>query len=126
MSGQGTQEFTGDKERLRAAVAQLQPRPQRASAVTDCPPINYYIADQIYNHGDVEGFKIVLQQVIACQFNGDTPQDPEKGDRAKGTVSNRDELLLEQEERVTRFDLDQVYRAGEAQSDLIFQSINEV
>ena len=121
LSGQGMQDFTSDKQRLRAAVAQLQPRPQRASTTSDCPPISYYIADQINNHGDVEGFKIVLQQVIACQFDGNTPQDPEKG-----KVSNRDELLLEQEERATRLAIDGVYRAGEAQADLIFQSINEV
>ncbi len=126
LSGQGVQDFTTDKSLLRAVVAKLQPRPQGASVATDCPPINYYIADQLKTYNDPEVFKIVLQQVIGCQFDGNTPLDPEKGNKAKGTVSNRDELLLEQEEKATHVAIDQVYLAGEAQADIIFKSINEV
>jgi VWFA-related protein len=118
LSGQGTQDFTGDKERLRAAVRQLQPRPQGASTVNDCPPINYYIADQLKTYNDPEVFKIVLQQVIGCQFGGHLPLDK------TGTVLDPVKLL--EYENATRVDIDRVYRAGEAQSDIVFQSINEV
>jgi len=119
LSGQGQQEFTNDKQRLRAAVAQLQPRPQGASIVSDCPPINYYIADQYINYNDVEAFKMVVQQIIACQFDGNTPEHPE-------VKNSRDWLLLQAQERSAHQAIDRVYRAGEAQSDFIFKSINEI
>ena len=109
LSGQGTQDFTEDKERLRAAVRQLQPRPQGAPLVTDCPPINYYIADQITNYGDGEAFKMVVQEVVACAFDG-----------------NENPGLLSAQETLARLAIDRVYRAGEAQSDLAFQTLNQV
>ena len=118
LSGQGQQDFTNDKARLHAAVAQLQPRPQGASVVSDCPPIDYYIADQFINYGDVGAFKMVVQQIIACQFDGNTPADPEQNER--------DRLLLQAQERAAHIAIDRVYRAGEAQADFIFQSINQI
>jgi VWFA-related protein len=118
LSGQGTQDFTGDKERLHAALAQLKPRPQGASVVSDCPPINYYVADQVDGYNDQEVFKVVVQEIIGCQFDGLNPIDP-----ATGQIIPR---LLAEYERATHMAIDRVYRAGEAQSDLIFQSINEI
>jgi VWFA-related protein len=70
LSGQGTQDFTGDKERLRAAVQQLQPRPQAGSRPGACPPIDYYIADQIVNYSDARALNMVTAEVLACQFEG--------------------------------------------------------
>ncbi len=119
LSGQGQQDFTNDRQRLRAAVAQLQPRPQGASVTSDCPPMTYYyVADRITNFGEVDAFKVVLQEVIACQFDGNYPADP--------VHSTQDRLLLEQEERATHLAINRVYNAGEAQSDFIFRSINQV
>lgn len=139
LSGQGQQDFSNDKDRLRAAVAQLKPRPQGASVVSDCPPINYYIADQITNlsiqrtsreargrgsvytgdsGGGGDAFKIVLEQVIACQFDGINP--------VNGGTGQIDQLKLAEMERAAYSAIDRVYRAGEAQSDFIFQSINQI
>ncbi len=118
LSGQGMQDFTSDKERLRAAVAQLQARPQGGSVVSDCPPINYYMADQLKNYGDPEMFKVVLQQMIACQFGGHLPLSK--------TGDQLDPVALGPYEQATHEAIDRVYRAGEAQADLIFQSINQI
>ena len=129
LSGQGMQDFTSDKERLRGAVAQLQARPQGGSIVSDCPPINYYMADQLKNNGDPELFKVVLQQVIGCQFGGNTPQNgSEPVPRTGGPPPRKsgDQLLMEGELQATQEAIDRVYRAGEAQADLIFQSINQI
>ncbi len=70
LSGQGTQDFTADRERLRAAVRRLQPRPQAGSGPGACPPIDYYIADQIVNCKDVRALDVVTAEVLACQFEG--------------------------------------------------------
>ena len=98
---------------------QLQFRPQGASVASDCPPINYYIADQLKTYNDPEAFKIILQQMIGCQFGGHLPLD-------KLTQDTLDPQQLQEYEAATRVAIDRVYRAGEAQSDIIFQSINEV
>ena len=129
LSGQGSQDFTSDKERLRAAVAQLRSRPQGGSVVSDCPPIDYYIADQVTSYNDPDAFKVVLQQVIGCQFNGNTPLNGSQPVSRPGSAPVRkstDQLLSEAEMKATYLAIDRVYRAGEAQSDLIFQSINEI
>ena len=118
LSGQFQQDFTSDRARLRAAVAQLKPRPQGGSIVSDCPPIDYYMADQLKNYHDPELFQVVLQQVIACQFGGHLPLNK--------TGDGLDPNKLRTYEEATHVAIDRVYRAGEAQSDLIFQSINEI
>src|SRR5262249_44279927 len=107
--------------------------------VSDCPPINYYVADQITNlsiertsrapkgrgsvftgdsGGGGDAFTIVLQQVIACQFDGHNPPIDKSG--------NPDPIVLAEYERAAHSAIDRVYRAGEAQSDFIFQSMNQV
>ena len=128
-SGQGMQDFTSDKERLRTAVAKLQPRPQGGSIASDCPPINYYMADQLKNYNDPDLFKVVLQQVIGCQFGGMVPGDGSEPVHRPGGQPVRktgDQLLLENEEKATHQAIDRVYQAGEAQAELIFQSFNEI
>lgn len=72
MSGQGTQDFTSDKAKLKAALQLLRPRPQGTSGPNDCPPMNAYLADQIVNKGDARALEMVMNQVIACQFDGNS------------------------------------------------------
>ena len=70
LSGQVAQDFTDDKSVLRAAVRQLHPRPRPGSRPGDCPPIDYYIADQIVSYSDVRALDVVTAEVLACQFDG--------------------------------------------------------
>lgn len=107
LSGQGTQDFTADKERLRAAVRQLQPRPKYTSGPGACPPIDYYIADQIVTFNDGRALQMVTREVIACQFDGKAPP---------GTVA--EQLAQQAANREVSF--------GEAQANLIVQTFNEV
>ncbi len=104
LSGQGTQEFTDDKKLLRAALAQLQPRPQPGARPGDCPPIDYYIADQIVNYNDARALNMVVTEVTACEFEGNTT----------ATAS----LLAQQA-------ANREVRLGEAQENLILQTFNE-
>lgn len=104
LSGQGTQEFTDDKRLLLAAVAKLQPRPQPGARPGDCPPIDYYIADQIVNYNDARALNMVVAEVTACQFEGNT--------------TSVAAVLAQQA-------ADREVRLGEAQENLILQTFNE-
>jgi len=104
LSGQGTQDFTDDKTRLRAAVQQLQPRPTGASRPGACPPIDYYIADQIVNNNDQRALGMVTDQIVACQFEGH---------------ANEAALVLAQQAA------DREVRVGESQENLILQTFND-
>ena len=77
ISGQGTQDFTSDQDKLRAALAQLKPRPPSVGLVGDCPPIDYYMANQVATYHDPQAFEVVLQEVIGCMYDGNTNEvDP--------------------------------------------------
>ncbi len=106
LSGQGTQEFTDDKQLLRAAVAKLQPRPQPGARPGDCPPIDYYIADQILNYNDARALNMVATEVAACQF--------------EGNIDKNNLAVVLAQQAVNR-----EVRLGEAQENLILQSFNE-
>ncbi len=105
LSGQGTQDFTDDKQRLHAAVQQLQPRPQPGARPGDCPPIDYYIADQIVTYNDARALNMVVAEVTACQFEGHT---------------NAAAAELAQQAA------DREVRLGEAQENLAVQTFNDV
>lgn len=105
LSGQGTQDFTDDKQRLRAAVAQLQPRPQPGARPGDCPPIDYYIADQIMTYNDARALNMVVAEVTSCQFQGHTSA------AAEGLA----QLAAQREVNL-----------GEAQANLMVQTFNDV
>lgn len=105
LSGQGDQDFTDDKALLRAAVAKLRPRPQAGSGAGNCPPIDYYIADQIVNYNDNRALAMVTAEVTACQFQGHT----------NSTAST-----------VARQAADREVNLGEAQANLAVQTFNQV
>jgi len=48
-SGQGTVDFTIDREKLHDALLKLRPRPATGSAVKGCPDVSYFMADIIEN-----------------------------------------------------------------------------
>lgn len=75
LSGQNAQDFTRDKEKLRAALRGIKPTPQAVTGHTDCPPINYYMADQASFNAPL--FTAIVEAIRACQFAG---QDPEHVD----------------------------------------------
>ncbi len=105
LSGQGNQDFTDNKDLLRAAVAKLQPRPQYASGTGTCPPIDYYLADLIVNGRDAKALSVVTAEVTSCQFEG------------KGTGFA---------EGLARQAAERVVALGESQGNLALQTFNEI
>jgi VWFA-related protein len=75
-SGQVTQEFTSDKELLSKKLLSLTPRPMmgKTNSVTNCPDINHYMADQSINKNDPQVLAVVTDEVLQCEFSGDTRQ----------------------------------------------------
>ncbi len=109
ISGQGTQDFTNDQDKLRAALAQLKPRSTGRGILNDCPPIDYYLANQVQTYHDPQAFEVVLQEVIGCQFDGNTNPS-----------------LLGAEETATREAADRVVRAGDTQLQTTLHTLGDV
>ena len=72
-SGQVTQEFTQEHERLEQSLLGVVPRPLAGTGagVHDCPDISYYQADQIQNKHDTQAMAVATQDALECAFQGD-------------------------------------------------------
>jgi VWFA-related protein len=71
-SGQLTQEFTDDHEKLSKALLGILPRPMTSQGFHDCPDVSYYQADLIVNKSDVQALAVATDEALQCAFNGDT------------------------------------------------------
>jgi VWFA-related protein len=67
-SGQSQQDFTDDRAKLNDAIARLMPSMLIGNGNTsmDCPPMDYYEADQIENKNDQLALAVATQDAIAC------------------------------------------------------------
>jgi VWFA-related protein len=72
-SGQVTQEFTSDKEALVEKLKAISPRPlMQKATVSQCPDVTYAMADQAINKSDPQVVPVVTEEVLHCQFGGNT------------------------------------------------------
>jgi VWFA-related protein len=72
VSGQTQSDFTDDRAKLHSILAQLQPRTVTAgdpSAQSDCPPMDYYEAEQIQNKKDSQTIQVATEDALACMPN---------------------------------------------------------
>jgi VWFA-related protein len=69
-SGQLTQDFTDDHDKLSKALLGILPHPL-ANQGHDCPDVSYYQADLIVNKSDVQALGVATEDAIQCAFNGD-------------------------------------------------------
>jgi VWFA-related protein len=73
VSGQTQSDFTDDRAKLHSILAELQPRTVTAgdpSAQSDCPPMDYYEAEQIQNKQDSQTIGVATEDALACMPNG--------------------------------------------------------
>jgi VWFA-related protein len=70
-SGEVKQEFTSDVAALKKTLLGITPRSLMPSGPTECPYVNYYMADLIENKSDSQAFQVVVADTIQCAFNGD-------------------------------------------------------
>ncbi len=69
-SGQSQQDFTDDRAKLHAALLGLRPTAVSAGSSTteagECPPMDYYEADQIENKNDPTALAVATADAVAC------------------------------------------------------------
>jgi VWFA-related protein len=68
-SGQQTQEFTGDPEKLHAALAALGTGHATSTKIaqqSQCPPMTFYMGDLIYNKNDSGALNIAVTDAMRC------------------------------------------------------------
>jgi VWFA-related protein len=65
-SGQTTLDFTDDRDKLHEALVRLQPRPVAGSRGTECPDVDYYMADLIQNKQDQQALQSASMDAFAC------------------------------------------------------------
>ena len=67
------QEFTGDRDKLHAALAAIstgQAASERTLRENSCPPVDYYMGDLIYNKSDYSAWKIATKDALSCSGLG--------------------------------------------------------
>jgi VWFA-related protein len=106
-SGQITQEFTADHEKLKEALKQIIARPLNGSTIADCPGISYYQADLIANKSDSQALGVAVQDTLQCAFGGDQTQIAAATSMARARA-------------------DAVLASGDAASDYAYRHIDDV
>jgi len=108
ISGQVTQEFTDDRDALKAAIQRLIPHPLTGGSTHDCPDISYYQADLIVNKNDPTATQAAVAELMAC-----SSMDPSMASTAQSEVqglAQRAFSMGEQETRVTFYTLTALVR----------------
>lgn len=65
-SGQGSLDFTDDREKIRDALNRLQPHANQGMTTLDCPPMTYYEADAIQNRNDPQAMAAATADAASC------------------------------------------------------------
>jgi VWFA-related protein len=85
-SGQITQEFTQERERLQSSLLSIVPRPVAgAIGAHECPEIGYYQADLIVNRNDTQALAVATEDALQCAFQGDPTMRPAAQNLAQST-----------------------------------------
>jgi VWFA-related protein len=71
-SGQLTQEFTDDRDKLAKALLGILPHSVTSHGFHDCPDVSYYQADLIVNRSDLQALGVATEEALRCAFDGDT------------------------------------------------------
>lgn len=77
VSGQSQMDFTADRDKLEKSLNGLMVRPvgpqvADASDPNQCPPMDYYEANQIQNNLDPTALTVATQDALACAFQNNS------------------------------------------------------
>ena len=67
-SGLNWEDFTADQAKLHDTLIHLEPRGRPVAS--NCPNMNYYMADLIANRGDQDALQVAASEALACGFDG--------------------------------------------------------
>jgi len=85
-SGQLTQEFTDDHDKLARALLGITPRSVASHNIQECPDVGYYQADLIVNKNDQQALAVASDEALHCAFNGDPAMRPAAQSMAQGAA----------------------------------------
>jgi VWFA-related protein len=124
-SGEVTLEFTSDLDKLRTALAKLKSHTN--ATASDCPAMNYYIADLILNQGDQNAMQMAVEDTLECEFpdqglGGPAPRGGPVADRGAGT-QQKSALLKSQQTVLAR--AYEVASMGKMETDRSLSTLND-
>lgn len=120
-SGQDNVDFTDDVAKLREALRKLMPRPIMVSAGSQCPDLNYYMADRIVNGNDQTALHAAAQEVLAtCD-----PPPPIPPGAPPSVIQEIMQQAEQKAENVTRATASQILNQGEHETRLTFTVIED-
>src|SRR6267142_3238943 len=108
-SGQLSQEFTDDHDKLAKALLGITARSVMSHSARDCPDVTYYQADLILNKSEQQALDVATEEALQCAFNGDSRMRPGAQALAISTASS----ILAQGDSETQYayrHLDEVVR----------------
>ena len=108
-SGQVTQEFTQERERLQNSLLNVVPRPLigSGSGIHECPEIGYYQADLIQNRHDTQALAVATEDALQCAFQG----DPTMRAPAQNLAESTSQRAL---------------TSGDAQTDYVYRHVEQI
>jgi VWFA-related protein len=106
-SGQVTQEFTQEHERLQESLLSVVPRPVMAGGFHDCPEISYYQADQIENRHDSQALAVATEDALVCAYGSD-PRFTAQAQALAAMASQR------------------VVASGDSQTEYVYRHLDEI
>jgi VWFA-related protein len=107
-SGRTMLEFTDDRAQLNETLLKIAPR-SKATAGSDCPPMNYYMADLIQNKNDPTALQAATNDTLGC-MNMD-PTDGAQVQAAKQLAQSAASRELTVGEMETRYTLEILRKA---------------
>lgn len=122
-SGLNQSDFTDDRNKLHASLSALLPRPIGVMEPTpeDCPPMEFYEADEIVNVHDDQALEVATQDAISClQSPSDTvgAPDPSLPQRARTAAENSAREVFELGDQQTENDFRRLREVIERMSGL--------
>src|SRR5882762_1364866 len=108
-SGQVTQEFTQERERLQSSLLNIVPRPLtgRGTGIHECPEIGYYQADLIQNRHDMQALAVAAEDALQCAFQGNP-------------------AMLAQAQNLAESTSQRALTSGDAQTDYVYRHIEQI
>ena len=102
-------DFTSDKAKLEETLQQIISRPKmgKINDVTNCPDVNYYMADQAINKSNGQILGVVTQETLECLYGG----NPQELTAAKTTAESS---------------LQQALFAGDSDNDFTYRALEDV
>jgi len=98
-SGQTTLDFTADRSKFREALSRIKSRKTPSQEGNNCPDIDPYMADLIWNKHDEDALGAATEDALVCAYGNNPRFAPAAEAMARGTAQQRF-LAAENESRI--------------------------